>query len=140
MITPLRSTKAQVMSDSTRTEPPEEKSPTGAMLRSALIPGWGQWYSDQKLKAVIVFGAQMALIGNAVYYHQKSVRGQTPDERDFYLDYKSRFIWYSVGFYLLNLLDAFVDAHLWSFDTGPDLSVGGSRAGDGVMVRMCWTF
>ena len=89
MITPLHSTEAQVMSDSTRTEPPEEKSPTGAMLRSALIPGWGQWYSDQKLKAVIVFGAQMALIGNAVYYHQKAIKSQTPDDRDFYLDYKS---------------------------------------------------
>ncbi len=132
---------AQEDADSLRVVPPVGKSPSGAMLRSALIPGWGQWYTDHRLKAIIVLGAQLALVGNAVYYNQLAVKSQTSDERIFYLDYRSQFIWYSVGFYLLNILDAFIEAHLWDFDTGPDLSVGSSPGGnDGIVVRLCWSW
>jgi hypothetical protein len=131
---------AQEKADSVRVVPSIEKSPSGALLRSALMPGWGQWYTDHKFKAILVFGAQLALIGNAVYYNQMAVRSRTSDERDFYLDYRSRFTWYAIGFYLLNLLDAFVDGHLWNFDTGPDLSVGGAQEGKkGIFVRLCWS-
>jgi len=80
----FHSVYAQAENDSTKLAPPLEKSPTGAMLRSALIPGWGQWYSDQKLKAVIVFSIELALIGNAVYYHQLAVKSQTSEDRIFY--------------------------------------------------------
>jgi hypothetical protein len=140
-MTCFHSVQAQTENDSTKLAPPMEKSPSGAMLRSVLIPGWGQWYSDQKLKAVIVFGIELALIGNAVYYHQLAVKSQTSEDQIFYEDYRSRFTWYTVGFHLLNILDAFVDAHLWSFDAGPDLSIGGSQRGEpGVMVSLCWSF
>lgn len=132
---------AQEDADSIQVAPPVEKSPSGAMLRSALIPGWGQWYTDHKLKAIIVLGAQLALIGNAVYYNQMAVKSHTSDDRNFYLDYQSQFTWYSVGFYLLNILDAFIEAHLWDFDTGPDLSVGSSRGrNDGLVIKLCWSW
>ena len=113
---------AQTVSDTTRTHPVVEKTPAGAVLRSLVIPGWGQWYNDQKLKAVIVFAGEAALVGNVVYYHQKAKNSTDPFEQAFFEDYKSQFIWYLVGAHLLSLLDAYVDANLWDFDTGPDLT------------------
>jgi len=118
-----------------------EKSPMGALLRSALIPGWGQWYNGQKLKSILVFGGGMTLIGAAVIQNQRAVRSSIPEEREFYQSDRDRFIWYFLGAYLLNLLDAYVDASLSNFDTGPDLSVRSPMsAGKGVMVAFCWRF
>jgi len=114
---------AQGENDTIKIAKPEAKSPIGAVVRSALIPGWGQWYNEQKLKAVFVLAGEVALAGNAVYYNQMAVKSTTFDEREFYCDVRSRFIWWFAGIYLLNLLDAYVDAHLWDFDTGPDLSM-----------------
>ncbi len=39
------------------------RSPRGALLRSAVLPGWGQWYNGQPLKTPIILGA----IGGLVY-------------------------------------------------------------------------
>ncbi len=114
---------AQTESDTLQIAKPKAKSPVGAVVRSALIPGLGQWYNEQKLKAALVLGGELALAGNAVYYNQMAVKSRTDDEGEFYRNIRSRFIWWIAGVYFLNLLDAYVDAHLWDFDTGPDLSM-----------------
>lgn len=41
----------------------DARSPRGALIRSALVPGWGQIYNGQPLKAPIIVGA----IGGLVY-------------------------------------------------------------------------
>ncbi len=92
------------------------------MLLSSLCPGAGQWYNEQKIKSFIVLGGQAALVVNAAYYNQKLSQSTDDDERDFYEFYRSMFVWYSVGFYLLNIVDAFVDAHLFHFDVSPELT------------------
>ena len=98
------------------------KSPTGAVLRSLVFPGWGQWYNGQKLKAFLVLGIEGVLLGNIFYYQKEANISTTIDEQNFYLDVKNQFIWYLVAAHLLNLIDAYVDANLSGFDTGPDLS------------------
>lgn len=105
-------------------EKPESKSPMGAVIRSALLPGLGQWYNEQRIKALIVFGGEAALVGNIIYYRQKAREAEIEDNRLFYEDVQSRFTWILAAVHLLNMLDAFVDAHLFDFDAGPDLSVG----------------
>jgi len=40
------------------------KSPTGAMIRSLLFPGWGQLYNKKYFKAILVFGAEIGLATN----------------------------------------------------------------------------
>jgi hypothetical protein len=95
-----------------------------AVLRSALIPGWGQWTNRQRFKALIVFTGELALAGNAVYLNQMAVRSDREVDRQFYRDNRSRSLWAFFAVYLLNLLDAYVDANLLGFDTGPDLSCG----------------
>ena len=99
----------------------ETKSPKGALVRSALIPGWGQWYNENKWKAVLVLGTEMVLIGNVIFQDRMARQSKTTWERDYYLNNRNQFTWWYFGVYLLNLLDAYVDAHLWNFDTGPDL-------------------
>ncbi len=36
--------------------------------------------------------------------------------REFYLDQRNDFIWYFTILYVVNLIDAYVDAHLFDFD------------------------
>jgi len=40
----------------------------------------------------------------------------------FYRENRRLSIWWYLGIFFLNILDAYVDAHLWDFDTGPDLT------------------
>lgn len=115
----------------TLSTPVKMKIPRNAMIYSAVCPGLGQWYNEQKIKSVIVFGGEAALIGNAVFYNQKIFESKndltlSDEDREtsmgFYRDWRGQFIWYAAAFYLLNILDAYVDAHLFSFDVGPNLS------------------
>jgi len=115
------------------------KSPTGAMLRSTLVPGWGQWYADQRLRALAAFGGVSGLAGSAVYYNQMLVKSRTQAERDFYLNYRSQMVWWCGAVYLLNVLDAYVDAHLWHFETGPELSAIPFQP-DGFVLRLSCTW
>jgi len=116
------SVNAQGDTDSTDVSPVAGKSPRKAMILSAVLPGMGQWYNDQKIKSILVFGTEIGLIGGSVYYNQKVVGSVSDDERLFYEDKRSLMIWWYFGIYILNILDAYVDAHLWHFDVGPDLT------------------
>jgi hypothetical protein len=107
------------------------KSPWGAVLRSAILPGWGQFYNESYWKIPIVWG----ILGSFVYgwnyyddlyviyrdrYNQSlltSTGGQTSfrNNRNIYRDQRDLFTIYFVLGYLLNLVDAFVDAHLFDF-------------------------
>ena len=114
---------AQNSEDSLQVVPVKTKSPNKALIRSAILPGLGQWYNEQKIEAVIVLGAELGLIASAIYQNQKVVQSQTDWEREFYVNNRSLSLWWFVGIYFLNLLDAYVDAHLWEFDVGPELSI-----------------
>lgn len=120
--------------DSRMPKPEAVKSPIGAVYRSALIPGWGQLYAGQPIRAVVAFFGVAGLAGNAIYQNQLAVRSRSQDERDFYLNTRSQALWWGFGVYLLNLMDAFVGAHLWHFDAGPDLSLGSALDSSGD----CW--
>ena len=101
----------------------QTKSPTGAMLRSLFIPGWGQWYNDKKFKSLVMFCAQGGLLANSIYLNQMLVKSQTDWERNYYLNNRNLSVWWLVGITLFSITDAFVDAHLSDFDESPDLSM-----------------
>ena len=44
------------------------KSPMGAVLRSAILPGWGQFYNEKYLKAIFVLSVNGAL-AYAIYHY-----------------------------------------------------------------------
>ena len=102
------------------------KSPLGAVLRSAIIPGWGQFYNHSYLKIPVIWGLGFWFgyewkqnNDQYVYYRQKY--SETHDEfyrtnRTFYRDQRDLFTIYMVITYIANLVDAYVDANLFDFD------------------------
>jgi hypothetical protein len=118
-----------------------EKSPTVALLRSAFLPGLGQLYNGQKLKALVVVGGEAALIWGVVFYHRMADQSTEDYAKTFYQDYRNRYTWFLILAHLVNMLDAYVDAHLWNFDTGPDLSVNGYGEGyHTALLSLRWRF
>lgn len=133
------------------------KSPTGAMIRSLVVPGWGQWYNNKKLKAFVVFGAEVGLLINSIYLNQKyrewdrKFRASEPGfeqniiiaNREFYINNRNTSTWWLVGVVLFSIADAFVDAHLSNFDESADLAflqiapVGDAHAA-GIRLSFCF--
>lgn len=111
-----------------------QKSATGALLRSAILPGWGQFYNESYWKIPIIWGVSGWFIymwidrnDNYKYYQNlynisliESSNGEEryKEFRDFYRDDRDLFAVYLGLTYFLNLIDAYVDAHLFDFDLG----------------------
>lgn len=112
-----------------------QKSPWGAVLRSAVIPGLGQFYNEQYWHIPVVWG----LLGwftynwiqnNKDYKHYGDLYRNADindykavaykEYRDFYRDQRDRFTIYFALTYLLNLVDAFVGAQLFDFTVKED--------------------
>jgi hypothetical protein len=87
------------------------KSPIGAVLRSAVLPGWGQFYNEQYLKGVFAFTLNAGLLATVFYYDGKWE--DTMNEN--YRDRRNLFTWFFGAAYLLTLLDAYIDAYLFGF-------------------------
>lgn len=126
-------------------------NPKVAVLRSAILPGWGQWYNKKYWKIPIIYGALGTTTG-VFFYNLKIYRllrlaviyrsdtDTTNDHliapefqslpTDFLRQNRNVFrqnIDYSVLVFLLfwglNVVDASVDAHLKAFDVSPDISM-----------------
>jgi len=109
------------------------KNPTAAMLRSLALPGWGQWYNEKKFKAVVMMGAELGLVADAIVQNQLAARSEQFYEREYYRNNRSLAIWWLGAVILYSMADAYVDAHLFGFDERPELTLGlaGAPAGAG---------
>lgn len=106
------------------------KSPLTAVLLSAVIPGAGQIYNESYWKAPIVWGISGWLIYNWIinnddYKSYRSLYLQTEENkyqrlRNFYRDQRDLFSIYLGLTYVLNLVDAYVDAELFDFSVSED--------------------
>jgi len=109
-----------------------EKSPWGAVLRSAVLPGFGQFYNESYWKIPVVWGfigyfGYVWIDNNDSYKQYRDLYVESdfknPDYkrlRDFYKDQRDEFAIYIVLTYFLQLVDAYVDAHLFDFNVTPD--------------------
>lgn len=104
-------------------------SPIGAVSRS-VIPGWGQFYTHNKLKGIIVFlsvgvlgvgGAQVDSTYRDYYNKYRDAVFADSGQADFYFDrsnqyYKlSRFLLYTAaGIWAYSIMDSYVDAHIYN--------------------------
>jgi hypothetical protein len=130
---------------------PKAFVPRKATIRSAIIPGWGQFYNKKYWKIPIVYGAlgvsgavfifnlkTYRQLKQAVVYRRDTIPGNddliAPDLRllstETLIFYRNAFrqnIDYSVLAFILiwglNVVDATVDAHLKGFNISPDLSL-----------------
>jgi hypothetical protein len=106
------------------------KSPLGAVLRSAVIPGWGQIYTESYWKVPVIWGAAAWLIYNWIWNNNQykqfnNLFNQTSNTDDlsyahFYEDQRDLFAIYMGLTYLLNLVDAYIDAQLFDFSVSRD--------------------
>jgi len=107
-----------------------QKSAWGAVLRSAVIPGWGQIYNESYWKVPIVWGVGGWFIYNYIKnnkdyknYQRTYITTQVSQDklnRDFYRDQRDLFAMYLAFTYLATLVDAYVDAHLFDFSVTED--------------------
>ncbi len=98
------------------------------MLRSLAVPGWGQWYNEKKLKAAVVFAAELGITINSVVQNQWLKQSETDLEKEYYLNNRNLSNWALAAVILVSMLDAYVDAHLYHFDESPDLAIQSARA------------
>jgi hypothetical protein len=138
--------------DSAASRPVKTKNPTGALLRSLALPGWGQFYNEQYIKSALAVAIEGLLVAGAVVEHQRAEDGydiyqdaSQPDEvreaawRRYSrrIDKRNAYLWYYLGFKFLSIIDAYVDAHLYRFDEGPfavQVRPGGGAAGQMTIV------
>jgi hypothetical protein len=118
-----------------------KKSPWKAVLFSAILPGLGQIYNKSYWKAPIILGLS-AYLGYQIYDYNKTYKDyksryeatQFPPDyngdlnlktlRNFYRDQRDNFVWYFVIVYVVNLVDAYIDAHLFDFDVSEQKIIG----------------
>ncbi len=116
-----------------------QKSPWGAVLRSAIIPGWGQIYNESYIKAPIIWGifgglAAIWIWNNKQYNDAKNLYLQNINDptygpayrqlRDAYRDQRDLVSIYIGLAYFLNLVDAYVDAQLFDFSVDENSQTG----------------
>ncbi len=134
-----------IIKDTVKSQEINPLAPAKAAFYSAMLPGLGQAYNKKYWKIPLVYGA----IGTSLYFYstnntkyhdyrdayKKRLAG-IPDEKYDYLD-DSRLIaaqkFYrrnrdlslllSFAFYVLNVVDANVDAHLGQFNVNDNLSL-----------------
>lgn len=114
-----------------------QKSPLGAVLRSAILPGLGQIYNESYWKVPVVwgflgyYGYEWVRQNNNYHdysgWYNEALNGRLPGNpenykrnRDFYRDQRDLFAIYMGITYALNLLDAYVDAQLFDFSVDED--------------------
>lgn len=95
-------------------------SPRGALWRSALVPGWGQWSIGHPVKAVLFAGVGAGWLWAAVSEASRVDDATTALQReDRAATRNTRVLSYFITATLAGL-DAYVDAHLDDFDLDAD--------------------
>jgi hypothetical protein len=103
------------------------KSPTGAMLRSLVFPGWGQLYNRSYIKAFAAAAVEGTLIIAASHQNDQMMRyktGKVFAREKFYRNSRNELLWWLAGTILLSMGDAYTDAQLYGLDVSPDLTLG----------------
>ena len=95
------------------------KSPWGAALRSAMLPGWGQIYTHSYWKAAGFFLTDVYLAFRA---HQADIKYRATRKTK-YRDERSKYSWYFGAAYLLTMADAYASAYLYKFDQAMQLTL-----------------
>jgi hypothetical protein len=102
------------------------KSTAAAMLLSAALPGAGQFYNQSYWKVPVIAGLGIYFVSGWLDNNRKArdYRDQYSASllREFYKDQRDAFAWYFLVLYMINIADAYVDASLFDFNVGGDLS------------------
>src|SRR6476620_577953 len=134
-----------IMKDTVKSEEIDPLKPAKAAFYSTILPGLGQAYNKKYWKIPIVYGALGASLyfysTNNTKYHQyrdaykRRLAGYNDDEfqyldnrrlidgQRFYQRNRDLSLLITAAFYILNIVDANVDAHLIQFNVSDKLSL-----------------
>jgi hypothetical protein len=159
LFSPVSNCIAQNTSQTEDSVVKKKHSPRLAMLMSAVVPGLGQAYNKKYWKIPVVYAGLGALgyfaYRNGNYYnsfknayatlYNSGNRDSTiflygvdynlnglDAGKNYYRRYRDMYSIFTVGFYLLNIIDANVDANLYDFDISDDISLRISPASEQV--------
>lgn len=140
------------------------RSPWGAVGRSFLIPGWGQWYNDSKWKTPVFLIADVSMLSiytvknrkvSRIEHQRKQIDRQiktdpflTNEQKqilrsrynnltsslDGALNDRNLYGWYFAISHLLGMVDAYVDAHLYHFQDKMEMAYDPEMD----TVYFCW--
>ena len=140
------------------------RSPWGAVGRSFLVPGWGQWYNGSKWKVPVFVIGDVSMMRIYVVKNRKVKRIENQrkqidrqiktdpfltDEQkqilrsrynnltgslDGALNDRNLYGWLFAISHLLGMVDAYVDAHLYNFNDKMDLAYDPEMN----TVYLCW--
>ena len=95
----------------------------GALLRSAVLPGWGQFYNGHPVKGLFFGAASATALTSVVIEHRRIRSAPTPEEhQDRTARRNSRLLYFALSV-ALAAIDAYVDAHLADFGVGAAVQV-----------------
>lgn len=122
------------------------KSPFRAILASAILPGGGQFYSENYLRGAFFCAAQAAVGGMILYEHvlteEAHRRYESTGNLEDYGDYAHHFdrrydlLWWGAGIWFFSMADAFVDAHMYRFGSKKRVKLGLAEQGAGLQVSL----
>ena len=115
--------------DSTHTVPSATlPSAHGALLRSTVLPGWGQFYNGRPVKGLFFGAASATALTSVVVEHRRIRSAPTPEEhQDRTARRNSRLLYFALSV-ALAATDAYVDAHLADFGTAMQVEMQRDKA------------
>ena len=96
----------------------------GALLRSAVLPGWGQFYNGRPVKGLFFGAASATALTSVVVEHRRIRSAPTPEEHQNRTARRNSRLLYFALSVALAAIDAYVDAHLADFGTEVEMQRG----------------
>ncbi|MCM2272588.1 MAG: DUF5683 domain-containing protein [candidate division Zixibacteria bacterium] len=128
--------------------------PTTALLKSLVIPGWGQAGNGRWFKAIVFAGLQVWFVGEVAHYGRQASDFKNLYERsadvsqrnDYYGLYEDRrqernkYIFFLGLATLVSVFDAYVDAHLSGAPDAQKIGLQFSPSPDGTHASLTFRF
>ncbi len=108
------------------------KSPGRAVLLSFLIPGGGQIYTRNYLKAALIASTEIGLGYLTIQEHLRASRAlavQDSVRYAYHRDRRGAFLWWTAATVAFSMADAYVSAQMFGFDQEMRLSIAPDRIG-----------
>ena len=98
------------------TRPPKPPNPRMALF-AGLIPGGGQLYNRRWLKAIFFAGAEAYYLSQweTARARYRNYNDDYPISQNRYLERRNKFAWWVGIYYVMGMVEAYVDAHLITF-------------------------
>lgn len=94
------------------------KSPGKAMLLSTILPGAGQFYTENYLKGAIITLTWGTLGCFSIREHHKATDALTISDTNTYIEHRDRrnnFLWWTAAVWVFSIADAYVASNMYKF-------------------------